>query len=246
MANQTGVHGSVYRNDDYVAVNRVSWGAILAGTIVALAVQIVLTLLGFSIGLGVMSQATDTSALGGVGIGGMIWLVVSTLISLYIGGYVAARLAGVPTKTDGVLNGVVVWALATLLSLYLATSAVGTAVSGVAGIIGQGLQTATSGATTVAPEAAEALKRNPQEARETARQAVDEVQQQYRQVRRQAGQTLNEAQQEAAQTARQAAPVASGAAFGGFIALVLGAFAAALGGMAGIPKDVVASTATRR
>lgn len=246
MANQTGVPVARYADDDYAVLKRVSWGSIFAGTIVALVVQIVLTLLGLSIGLGVMSQTPGTSAAGGVGIGAAIWLVVSTLISLYIGGYVAARLAGVPTRPDGVLNGVVVWALATLLSLYLATSAVGTAVSGVASILGQGFQTATRAVTAVAPEAAESVKGNPQEARQTARQAVDEVKQQYRQARRQAEQTLKQAQREATQTAQLAAPVASGAAFGGFIALVLGAIAAALGGMAGIPKDVVASAATRR
>jgi hypothetical protein len=217
-------------------IKRVSWGAIFAGTVVALVVQIVLTLLGLSIGLGVVGQAPGTGALTGVGIGAAIWLVVSTLISLFIGGYVAARLAGSPTRQDGIWSGVVVWALATLLSVYLATSAVGTAVSGIAGILGQGLQIATQGVTAVAPEAAEVVKRNPQDTRQAMRQAAQEAKQQLGQVAQQA----NQAQQQVAQTARQVAPEAAGTALGGFIALLLGAIAAGLGGAAGTPRENVA------
>jgi hypothetical protein len=188
----------------------------------------------------VVGQAPGATALSGVGIGAAIWLVVSTLISLFIGGYVAARLAGSPTRQDGLWSGVVVWALATLLSVYLATSAVGTAVSGISGILGQGLQIATRGVTAVAPEAVESAKQNPQDARQAARQAVQEAKQQYGQVRREATQALNQAQQQAAQTTRQVAPVAAGTALGGFIALLLGAIAAALGGAAGTPRENVA------
>ncbi|MDN5869727.1 MAG: hypothetical protein L0H73_03245 [Nitrococcus sp.] len=220
-----------YVNDDYIAVKRVSWSAIFAGTLAALAVQVVLTLLGLSIGFGVMSQVSGGNALGGIGTGGMIWLVITTLLSLYVGGYISAHLAGEPAKLDGLLNGVLVWALATLLSLYLATSAVGSAVSGVAGIVSQGIQTTTQVATEVTPPAAE---------------PVDKLQQQFGDVREEAAQALDNAQQAAAQKVQKAMPVAPGPAFGGFIALVLGVIAAALGGMTGTPKDVVASTATRR
>lgn len=238
-------HTSAAFGEGYEAIKRVSWGAIFAGTVVAMVVQIVLTLLGISIGLGVISQTPGTGVLGGVGIGTAIWLIVSTLISLFIGGYVAGRLAGMPTRPDGVLNGIVVWALATLISLYLATSTVGSAVSGVAGFLGQGFQVATRGVTAVAPEAAEAVKRSPQEARQAARQALEEAQQQYRQLRRQADEVLNQAQRQATQTVNQAAPIAASAALGAFIALVLGAIAAALGGAAGTPRGQAASMATR-
>ncbi len=242
MANQTNVAHEGY----YEAVRRVSWGAIFAGTLVAMVIQIVLTLLGLSIGLGVVSQSPTTNALSSIGIGAAIWLVVSTLISLYVGGYFAGRLAGLPTKPDGILNGIVVWALATLLSIFLATSAVGAAVSGMAGILGQGLQVATKGATAIAPEAAEAVKQNPRQAKQEAQQAIKEAKKQVQQVKQQAQQALGQVQQEATQATRQAAPVASGAALGGFIALVLGAIAAALGGMMGTPKDFMGARPASR
>jgi|SRR5680860_439388 len=234
MADRSHTH----TGEHYEVVKRISWGAIIAGTLVALVIQISLSMLGLGIGLGVMDP--NAEALSGIGIGAGIWLVVSTLVSLYIGGFMAGRLAGIPAKGDGFLNGIVVWALATLLTLYLATSAVGGAVSGLAGILGQGFQMAAQGVSSVAPEAAETIKNNPGQARQEANQAVDQAQQQYRQVRRQAEQALSGAGQEVRQTTNEVAPVASGAAFGGFIALLLGALAAALGGMSGAPTNMAA------
>ncbi|MBA2491115.1 MAG: hypothetical protein ACR2KU_03810 [Gammaproteobacteria bacterium] len=232
MANQT----NTYAGEHYEVVKRISWGAIIAGTLVALVIQMTLSMLGLGIGLGVMDP--NAQALSGVGIGAGIWLVVSTLVSLYIGGFMAGRLAGIPAKGDGFLNGIVVWALATLLTLYLATSVVGGAISGVTGILGQGLQVAGQSVKSVAPEAAETIKKNPGQARQEANQAIDQAQQQYRQMRRQAEQALSGAGKEVKQTTKQVAPIASGAAFGGFIALLLGALAAAFGGMSGAPKDM--------
>jgi hypothetical protein len=231
MANQANV-----TSERYEAVRRVSWGAIFAGTVVAMVVQIVLTLLGLGVGLGVVNPTAGS--LSSVGMGAAIWLGVSTLIALFIGGLIAGRLAGMPAKYDGALQGLVVWGLGTLFSLYLATSAVGGAISGLTGILGQGFQMAGQTVSSVAPQAAKTAKRNPKQVKQTAQQAVQAAKQQYQQVRQQAQQALGQAQQEAAQTTKQVAPIASGAALGGCIALVLGAIAAALGGIAGTPRDV--------
>jgi hypothetical protein len=237
-------HTNVASDERYSAVKRISWGAIFAGTIVALVVQIMLSLLGIGIGLGVTNPASAAD-LSGLGIGAAIWLVVSTLIALFIGGFVAGRLAGIPIRGDGVLHGVVVWGLGTLVSLYLATSVVGTAVSGVAAMLGQGFQLVGQGVSTVAPQAVKTAKQRPQQTQQIIKQAGKEARQAYRQARQQAGQVLNQAQRQAAQTAKQVAPVASGAAWGGFIALTLGVIAAGLGGMAGTPRDRLASRTTR-
>jgi len=232
-------HTNVASEEHFGAITRVSWGAILAGTVVAMVVQIALALLGLGIGMGVMAPNAD--AMTGLGIGAGIWLIISTLISLYIGGFVAARLAGLPSKPDGVLNGIVVWALATLLSIYLATSAAGTVVSGISGILGQGIQMAGQGVAAVAPEAAEAVKGNPRQSRQAANEAVDAAKQQYNQVSKQATKALAGAKQEAKQTVKEVAPMASGAALAGFVALLLGAIAGALGGATGAPKNPVVS-----
>jgi hypothetical protein len=223
-------HTNVASDERYSAVKRISWGAIFAGTIVALVVQIMLSLLGVGIGLGVINPASAAD-LTGLGIGAAIWLVVSTLIALFIGGFVAGRLAGMPIRGDGILHGVVVWGLGTLVSLYLATSAVGGAVSGVAAMLGQGFQ-------LVAPQAVKTAKQRPQQTQQIIKPARQRAEQMANQAQRQAPKV-------AKKVAKKAAPVAAGAAWGGFIALVLGAIAAGLGGAAGTPRDQLASRATR-
>lgn len=135
-------------------LKRISWGAIFAGTIVALVIELTLSLLGMGIGLGVVNPATETNPLGGVGTGAGIWLAVSTLISLFAGGWVASRLAGFPRSSTGILHGIVVWGVVTLFSFYLMTTAVGMLVSGIAGVVGKGISLVGSGIVAMAPPSA--------------------------------------------------------------------------------------------
>ncbi len=146
------------------AIKRVSWGAIFAGAVVAIIVQFLLNLLGLGIGLTTFEFASPDDSAAGFGMAQGIWAVISALIALFVGGWVAGRLAGMPRKTDGMLHGVVTWALTTLLGLYLLTTGVGRVVSGTTSMIGQGLDLAGQGissvATAVAPEAASAIEQN--------------------------------------------------------------------------------------
>jgi hypothetical protein len=74
---------------------RISWGAILAGAIIGLATQLILTLIGAAVGLATLSPATDTGPSGTtLGIGAAVWLLISSVVSLFLGGYIAGRLAG--------------------------------------------------------------------------------------------------------------------------------------------------------
>ena len=122
---------------------RISWGAVFAGVIIVLAVQLLLSLLGVGIGASTIDPAQGTSPQGSsIGIGAGIWWVVSALIALFAGSWVAGRLAGVPVRTDGLLHGVVTWALATLLLVYLLTTTVSSLIGGAFGIVGSAMQTA--------------------------------------------------------------------------------------------------------
>lgn len=144
------------------AIKRVSWGAIFAGAVVAVIVQFLLNLLGLGIGLTTLEFAGGDDSAGGFGMAQGIWTVVSALIALFTGGWVAGRLAGMPRKTDGALHGVVTWALTTLLTLYLLTTGVGAIVSGATSLLNQGVNLAgqgiSQGVTAVAPEAAEVIR----------------------------------------------------------------------------------------
>lgn len=116
--------------------SRISWGSILAGTLVAFALQLLLNLVGLGIGLAAVDVA-DGAGFASVGVTAGLWWGVSAIISLLTGGWVAARLAGVPIRTTAILHGLSVWALATLLTVWLATTTLATAVSGAFGAVGQ-------------------------------------------------------------------------------------------------------------
>lgn len=122
---------------------RVSWSAIFAGVVLVIAIEVVLSVLGTGIGLGFVKPNVGTTPdASGLGTGAGLWWLATTIIALVIGGYAAARLAGVPSRFDGVLHGLVIWGLALLLTMYLLTSAVG-------GIIG-GAFSAVSGTLSAA------------------------------------------------------------------------------------------------
>ena len=120
---------------------RISWGAIVAGAVVALAIGLMLNVLGTAIGATLVDAAErDTPDASSFGIGAGIWLLVSNLIGLGIGGYVAARLSGTASRTDATLHGMAMWAASFLISAVLLGNLVAgvasTAASGVSGAIG--------------------------------------------------------------------------------------------------------------
>jgi len=141
-----------------VATKRISWGAIFAGAVLALVIQLALSLLGLGIGLGTIDPLTEQNPMAGIGVGAAIWWVVSMLVSLYLGATVASRLAGMPRPTDGMLHGLLTWSVVTLLTFYLLTTAVGRLIGGVTGVAGRALSGVGSGIAAVAPEAGEAIK----------------------------------------------------------------------------------------
>lgn len=138
-------------------IRRVSWGAIFAGALVGMVSMLCLSLLGLSIGLGVVDPTEETHPMTGVGIGAGIWFVVTFLISLFLSGWTAARLCGIPRHVDGLLHGVVTWSLVTMVTLFLLTTAIGRMVSGVGSILATTLQTAGQGIGMAASQIGQAL-----------------------------------------------------------------------------------------
>jgi hypothetical protein len=79
-------------------VRRISWGAVIAGAAVTLAVQLFLGVVGIGIGAATVEPLTEQSPMAGIGLGAGIWFAVSTLIALYVGGWVAGSLSPLLTK----------------------------------------------------------------------------------------------------------------------------------------------------
>lgn len=130
---ETGSPG-MYRYEPWFF--RVSWGGIFAGTLVALGNQLAWMLLGMGIGLGVISPVTQ-EGFGSIGVGAGIYMLAITLISLFVGGWVACRLSGITEKSKAALHGLVVWSLFTFTAFYLMTTAAGGLISSFAGVIGR-------------------------------------------------------------------------------------------------------------
>jgi hypothetical protein len=91
------------------SLSRMSWGAVFAGTAVAVAMSLLLGVLGVAIGVELFGVSRSIG----------IWMVFSTLFSMGFGGYVAGRLAGTFSHLDSELHGLTVWALTALLSAFL-------------------------------------------------------------------------------------------------------------------------------
>jgi hypothetical protein len=192
---------------------RISWGAIFAGTVAAIAIQLLLTLLGVAIGAWVMNPQAGAEGMRGIGMGAGIWALASFVIALFAGGWIAGRMSGLGSKLDGLLEGFLVWGAVTVLTFTLLTTTIGGIFGGAAGLAGNVL--------TAAGDQVEDPQQLVQEFGVPAREQAQDPQ----------------AQQEAQQTAREVgtdvADATAATSFWAFLALLLGAIAAAVAGRMG-------------
>jgi len=141
---------------------RISWAAIFGGVVLVLVIQLLLSTLGAGIGLGTVNvNAGATPDAGNLSIGAGIWWVLSSCLALFLGSYVAAWLAGIEIRFDGVLHGLVTWGIATLLTLYLLTSAIGAVIGGGFSALGSVTSAAGSGVSDAAKPLAQAAGVTP-------------------------------------------------------------------------------------
>lgn len=168
MADQSSVH-----MEDLVPVrSRISWGAILAGAMIALAVYLILTLLGGAIGLSIADNVRTST----LSTGAAIWAVASIVLALFAGGCVTSQLSVGENKKEALMYGVIVWGVVFAMFLWLVASGVRSGFNALLGI-------STAGATAArgtSPEDWEAAARRagvPQERiddwRRQARDAAD-------------------------------------------------------------------------
>ena len=255
------------------------------------AVQILLGLLGAGIGLGtVNTNAGTTPTAGTLGIGAGAWWIATTLVSLAFGGYTAAWLAGIDERWDGMLHGLIAWGIATLLTIYLLTSAVGSIIGGGFSALGSVASAAGSGVKEAAQPLAQAAgvtpdmlqqqaqaylqpanpdpaTMSPQDAQKqvvanlatyakggpdaafakdrvvaimAAQQKVsrDQAAKQFDDAQAKLKQEKDQAVQAAKNAADASAAAASKTSFGAFAVLLIGAVAAALGGLLAVQRRV--------
>jgi hypothetical protein len=89
------------------------WTAVLAGAAVAVALWVVLQLIGMGAGLTAVN-VDDTGSLRNVGLGTTVWSLIAPLLALFVGGVVAGRLATSFDQKVAASHGLVAWAIASL------------------------------------------------------------------------------------------------------------------------------------
>lgn len=145
-------------------VRRVSWGAIFVGVVITMVVQLLFAVLGIAIGASTINPLQEVNPVDGIGMGAAIYWVVTSIISLFAGGYAAGALTTVQDSRDRTLHGVAVWAAATLFLFLAITSGVGRLIGGTANLVGGSLSLAGDAMSHVAPRAADAVQERLDEA----------------------------------------------------------------------------------
>jgi hypothetical protein len=147
-----------------IALNRISWGAVLAGVVVAMVAQLILNLIGIGVGASTLDPragANENPSAEGLSIGAAIWWTASGIVASLLGGFAAGRLCGKPKEATAGWHGLSAWAATTLIIFYLLSSAIGGVVGGayrgLTGVTG-GIASAAGGAIqTTAQTAAPSL-----------------------------------------------------------------------------------------
>lgn len=143
----------------------VRWGPIWAGLFTALSTLILLSVLGLAIGL---STYDATYPAQGFGLGTGIWGIISTLLAFGVGGWLSAYTASVGGRSNGILNGSMVWLVAIPLILFLLGS-------GLSALLGTAITAAaqTGLPQTIPPGQLTPGQITPQEAQAAAEAAAD-------------------------------------------------------------------------
>jgi len=173
------------RAEDVLPVrSRVSWGAIFAGSVLALAAYLIFTLLGTAIGLTVSNSARAET----LQTGAAIWVIASLAIALFVGGWVTTQLTVGENKTEAVVHGVIMWGVLLAMLLWLTASGMR---AGFNAMVGMANVAAAAGSNTT-PEDWEAAARRAGVSQETINDWKAKAQNAPADVRRKAADPENQ------------------------------------------------------
>src|SRR5205823_5438107 len=119
------------RTEDVLPVrSRISWGAVFAGLFTALAVTVLMSVLGMALGL---TWSEHTSRTDYVASGAAIWAAITGLVALFAGGLVTSLFTAGENRAEAVLYGVVLWGLMFACVAGISATTARATVSGVLG-----------------------------------------------------------------------------------------------------------------
>lgn len=104
----------------YLGISRASWSSIWAGFFVGAMTHLLLATLGVALGISWVSDDQVAGSAFRTATG--IWLIASSLISFFVGGFVTARMARLPGRGTGAMNGFLYGCFAWVLLMLLAVT----------------------------------------------------------------------------------------------------------------------------
>lgn len=101
---------------------RISWGAILAGTTVALGLYFLLATLGAAVGMSINERVDPAN----LQTGAVVWAFLTTAAALFVGGVVASLFTAGENKMEAMLYGTIMWAVLVVVLLHLGSTGIRT------------------------------------------------------------------------------------------------------------------------
>ena len=113
MTDRTAVRG------DWTAW-RVSWAGVIVGGIAAVVAVVLFGLIGTAIGANGAGDAGHITQWSGVGFAALAYAVISSFFAFVIAGWIAGKLAGIPTAEEAALHGALAWLVGVFLIVAMA------------------------------------------------------------------------------------------------------------------------------
>lgn len=244
----------------------ISWRAVFAGVFVTFLCYMILMSLGLAVGGAGLRGVIQGGGSEALPIGAAIWMVLATLISLFVGCYLASRVSGMIAPRVGGVQGLVISALFFIFLLSQVGATLGALGRGIGGAIGAAgsavsdlsgnpqvqdvVESALGGLNLKSPPdvvakgiATRLVRGNNDAARNylASQAGISSAQADARiaQIRTQLESTLKEV----GGTVASALSIAGWSLFG---ALVLGSLAANLGGVAGARRNLTVDVVPER
>lgn len=127
----------------------ISWGAVLAGTVAAIAIQIGLAQLCVAAGLAMYTPFQPAEPTGAIAMGTIIAWVICALLGLFAGGWVAGRLAHFQSQTIAGLHGMLVWGTGAVIASGVVALTVAALAGGAAKVATEGVKVAAQSAEAI-------------------------------------------------------------------------------------------------
>jgi hypothetical protein len=134
------------------SVSRTSWGGIFAGSALAAALIMLFDFLGLGIGLAAIQPGQPLDAASNFSIGAIVYMIVTTIVSLAIGGYAAGRMSGALATANAALHGATVWAVTTFALVLTAAVTAGFLLSSATSALTASAQAAKNAAEAAIPD----------------------------------------------------------------------------------------------